>query len=74
MRWLYIKDPEDGFFFHWGPFDLSLAGRVLWFRLWGRGVAIKDVRRHPLLFSQRNNLGPPAFKLGFVHVSYLPAH
>jgi hypothetical protein len=31
---------------------------LLWFRLFGKGLHIKDVRRHPLIFCQRTTWLP----------------
>jgi hypothetical protein len=27
---------------------------IFWFRIFGSGLAIKDINKHPLLFSERN--------------------
>lgn len=35
-----------------------VTGGLLWFRLFGKGLHIKDVRRHRLIFSQRTTWLP----------------
>lgn len=44
-----------------------------WFRVLGRGLAWKDTRRHPLLFSQRMGLdGWKSLHVGHWFVRYVP--
>lgn len=33
-----------------------LDGDTFWFRIFGYGIHIKDLRKNPMLFSERNNL------------------
>lgn len=41
----------------WGPFfQFYLSRNVCWFRIFGLGVAIKDIRRLGLMFSERHRL------------------
>lgn len=40
--------------FHVGPFCGHYTSGLFWFRAFGRGFHIKDTRRHPLRFSERN--------------------
>ncbi len=35
-------------------FSSYYSDRLLWFRIFGKGLIIKDIRRHPLTFSERN--------------------
>lgn len=37
-------------------FQLSTSNGYFWMRIFGLGFAIKNIRKHPLLFSQRNDL------------------
>ena len=37
-------------------FKCSALAGLAWFRLFGYGVIIKETRRHPLLFSERNGM------------------
>ncbi len=43
----------------------------LWLRILGCGFKIKDVRRHRLLFSEREGLCW-GFRIGYLHFSWLP--
>jgi hypothetical protein len=50
------------FFYH-------LEDGAFWFRLFGRGIAIKNSHKHKLLFSQR--MGLAGFNIGRYYISYL---
>jgi hypothetical protein len=43
---------------------------LIWVRLFGKGLHVKDVRRHPLLFSQRTTW-LPLLALGSWQVRWL---
>lgn len=45
---------------------------LLWFRIFGRGLLVKNLRRHPfVLFSERNGYYR-GFRLGRWLIRYLP--
>jgi hypothetical protein len=46
-----------------GPLSCHRAAGLWWFRVFGYGLHAKDVRRHPLLFSERRGL-TRALRLG----------
>jgi hypothetical protein len=37
-----------------GILQVGITPGLFWFRIFGRGLHIKDPRRHPPLFSERN--------------------
>ncbi len=54
-----------------GPLSVYYCPGLLWVRIFGIGLMIKDSRRHPLLYSQRN--GPRRMRrVGNIAVGFLP--
>jgi hypothetical protein len=45
--------------------QVGIAPGLLWFRVFGKGLHIKDPRRHPPLFSERNRMLPYVTILGY---------
>lgn len=43
---------------------------LFWFRIFGRGLCIKNVNKHPLTFSQRNGYRK-VIRIGKLCISYL---
>lgn len=44
--------------------------RLLWFRIFGKGLIIKDIRFNPLLFSERNGYAK-GLKVGNLYIGLL---
>ncbi len=51
--------------------DWNCGRGFFWVRVFGRGVQVKDVRLHPLLFSERNGYRR-VLRLGPLAVVWLP--
>jgi len=54
----------------WFTFVNDCGDRMGFFRLFGRGLAWKDLRYNPLLFSERNNY-VNTFKIGHYSFKFL---
>jgi hypothetical protein len=59
-----------GFTMMYPPFSCYRSPRHFWFRLFGFGVVIKDVRVHPLLFSERTKR-VRCWRIGWLHLRVL---
>jgi hypothetical protein len=46
-----------------GVLKVGIMAGLFWFRIFNKGLHIKDVRRHPLTFSQRTTW-PPDLTIG----------
>lgn len=56
-NYTYLDENADQYsiyFFGWLFFTLSLGNKIGWFRLFGRGISWKNIKKHDLLFSEKH--------------------